>query len=77
MEALWDRVAERMYSLAPRRRQLGLGANSGVSTYFSANCGEADAAVAGKFLDSIALSPYNTRLFKDQATGAYTIKVRE
>jgi hypothetical protein len=31
----------------------GLGAKNGVSTYFSANCEEADAAIGGRFLDSI------------------------
>ena len=35
-----------------------------MSTYFSANCEEADADLAGRFLNSINLSPYNTRLFK-------------
>jgi dipeptidyl-peptidase III len=63
---------ERMYSLPPRHRQLGLGASNGISTYFSHNCTEADATLAGKFLDSINLSPYNTRLFKigdDSGTG--------
>jgi hypothetical protein len=44
--------------------QLGLGATQGISTYFSANCEEADADLAGRFLNSINLSPYNTRLFK-------------
>jgi len=63
-----------MYSLPPRQRQLGLGEGSGVTTYFSANCGEPDAAIGGRFLDSIGLSAYNTRLFKD-ATGVYTVRL--
>ena len=46
--------------------QLGLGAKQGITTYFSANCEEADADLAGRFLNSIQLSPYNTRLFKEQ-----------
>lgn len=64
-----------MYSLPPRQRQIGLGAAKGVSTYFSANCEEADADIGGKFLNSIGLSAYNTRLFKDSATGAYTVRI--
>ena len=34
------------------RRQLGLGKEQGVSTYFSANCEEADAAICAKFLEA-------------------------
>lgn len=50
--ALWAQCAERMYSLSPRQRQMGLGAGSGISTYFSANCEEADAELAGTSLES-------------------------
>ena len=72
--ALWKACAARMYSLPPRQRQIGLGAAKGISTYFSANCEEADADVAGRFLESISVSPYNTRLFKSK-TGSddYTV----
>ena len=71
---LWAACAERMYSLPPRQRQLGLGASQGVTTYFSANCDEADAAIGAKFLEKLGLSPYNTRLFK-AADGSYTLKI--
>jgi dipeptidyl-peptidase-3 len=67
IDALWEECGERMYSLTPRQRQMGLGATKGISTYFSANCTEADAALANSFLDSIGLSAYNTRLFKDDS----------
>lgn len=63
-----------MYSLPPRQRQIGLGAANGISTYFSANCEEEDATIAGRFLDSIKLSAYNTRLFKS-ADGVYTVRI--
>ena len=43
LEALWAECASRLYSLAPRQRQMGLGAAKGISTYFSANCEEANA----------------------------------
>ena len=61
---LWAACSDRMYSLPPRQRQMGLGAAAGISTYFSANCTEEDASVAARFLESVSLSPYNTRLFK-------------
>lgn len=63
---LFDDVKVRMYSLSPRNRQLGLGRENGVTTYFSPNCEESDAELAGRFLNSIKLSPYNTRLFKHE-----------
>ena len=75
VDELWAECCERMYSLPPRQRQMGLGKAQGVSTYFSANCDEADAALAAKFLESLALSPYNTRLFKSDADGSYTVRL--
>jgi dipeptidyl-peptidase-3 len=63
---LWTECAARMYSLPPRQRQLGLGRAKGISTYFSANCEEHDAEVAGRYLEHKGLSPYNTRLFKSE-----------
>jgi len=75
VEKLWAECNERMYSLTPRQRQLGLGQAKGISTYFSANCGEEDAEIAGRFLVSVRLSPYNTRLFKDAKTGEYTVLI--
>ena len=71
VDRLWRRCVVRMYSLPPRQRQLGLGRANGISTYFSANCEAADADLAGRFLTSIGLSPYNTRLFKDD--DGYTV----
>ncbi|KAM3918310.1 dipeptidyl peptidase 3 [Leptodactylus fuscus] len=68
MEALWKMVEDRMYSLEPRERQLGLGEH-GISTYFSANCTLEDAELIQKFLDSKSISAYNTRLFKTEDEG--------
>ncbi|XP_056383503.1 dipeptidyl peptidase 3 [Hyla sarda] len=65
MEALWKMVEDRLYSLEPREKQLGLG-DHGISTYFSANCTMEDAELIQKFLDSKSLSAYNSRLFKTQ-----------
>jgi dipeptidyl-peptidase-3 len=71
---LYAECRERLYSLPPRQRQLGLGDTKGVSTYFSANCEEEDADISGRFMDSIGLSAYNTRLFKSNE-GAYTVRL--
>jgi len=75
VERLWQECHQRMYSLTPRQRQMGLGQTKGISTYFSANCDESDATLANAFLDSIGLSAYNTRLFKDTTTNHYTIRI--
>eukprot|EP00931_Biecheleriopsis_adriatica_P029224 TRINITY_DN17381_c0_g1_i1.p1 TRINITY_DN17381_c0_g1~~TRINITY_DN17381_c0_g1_i1.p1 ORF type:complete len:737 (+),score=131.69 TRINITY_DN17381_c0_g1_i1:84-2294(+) len=72
IDSLWQECSERMYSLPERQRQMGLGKDKGISTYFSANCEEADADVSAKFMDSIKISPYNTRLFKAE-DGNYTV----
>ena len=72
VDALWQAVSARMYSLPPRQRQLGLGESKGISTYFSSNCEPDDADICGRFLESKNLSPYNTRLFKG-ADGSYTV----
>lgn len=72
VRALWSECSDRMYALPPRARQMGLGREKGTSTYFSSNCEQEDADVAGRFMESLKLSPYNTRLFKD-AAGQYTV----
>jgi dipeptidyl-peptidase-3 len=73
IDKLWNECADRMYSLTPRQRQMGLGTEKGISTYFSANCDADDAKLANAFLDSQQVSAYNTRLFKD-AEGNYTVR---
>jgi len=73
IDQLWEECADRMYSLTPRQRQLGLGSDKGISTYFTANCDEEDAKLANAFLDSQGISAYNTRLFKDD-NGHFTIR---
>ncbi|KAG8437876.1 hypothetical protein GDO86_008539 [Hymenochirus boettgeri] len=77
MESLWRTVADRMYSLEPSERQLGLGTN-GITTYFSANCTMDDAELAQRFLDSKKISAYNTRLFKtlkDDGRSQYEVRL--
>ncbi|XP_074861753.1 dipeptidyl peptidase 3 [Carettochelys insculpta] len=65
MELLWGRCGELLFSLDPRQRQLGLR-EKGITTYFSGNCTLEDAQLAQRFLDSQAISAYNTRLFKEK-----------
>lgn len=74
VDTLWKDCCDRMYSLPPRQREMGLGAAKGITTYFSANCEEADAEISAKFMDSLGISPYNTRLFK-AADGTYTVRL--
>jgi dipeptidyl-peptidase-3 len=73
IDKLWRECADRMYSLTPRQRQIGLGADKGISAYFSTNCDEEDAKIANAFLDSQGISAYNTRLFKDPQ-GKYRVR---
>uniref|UniRef100_A0A8D2IYW3 Dipeptidyl peptidase 3 n=1 Tax=Varanus komodoensis TaxID=61221 RepID=A0A8D2IYW3_VARKO len=75
MQELWDRCGERMFSLEPLQRHLGLR-GEGISTYFSANCGMEDAKQAQDFLDSQNISAYNTRLFKTEVNGKMSYEVR-
>ncbi|XP_014677265.1 PREDICTED: dipeptidyl peptidase 3-like [Priapulus caudatus] len=63
IENLWSWCGKRMYSLAEKELQLGLG-DEGTTTYFSANCTMEDAKLVQKFLDAKAISPYNSRVFK-------------
>jgi dipeptidyl-peptidase-3 len=64
IQSLWEECADRMYSLTPRQRQMGLGASKGITNYFTANCDESDAKIANAFMDSIGLAADNTRLIK-------------
>eukprot|EP00494_Astrolonche_serrata_P025458 UN25719 len=71
---LCDMVKDSMYSLTQRERQIGLGKEKGISTYYSADCERSDAEFIQKFLDKYKIEAYNTRCFK---TGpkSYTITV--
>jgi dipeptidyl-peptidase-3 len=51
MMKLWDAVAEPMYELNERNKQLGLG-KKGITTYFSSNCVMHDADYTQEFLTS-------------------------
>ncbi|EGC29783.1 hypothetical protein DICPUDRAFT_58624 [Dictyostelium purpureum] len=59
----WSQCGELMYSLEKNQRELGVDGN-GISTYYSPNITKVEIEKVQKFLDSIHLSPYNTRLFK-------------
>lgn len=64
LQQLWELTRGPLYSLLPRERQMGLGADKGISTYYSYNCTEQDARLVQDFMDAKGISPYNTRLFK-------------
>lgn len=72
VQSLWNQCKDRVYSLDASVRQLGLE-DKGVSTYYSPDVTESEIAKVQKFMDSISLSPYNTRLFKHD--GVYEIKI--
>jgi len=74
IDELWEECVSRMYSLLPRQRQMGLGEDKGISTYFSSNCNAEDAKIANAFLDSQGISAYNTRLIKDRKTCNYMVR---
>ncbi len=44
------RASVGLYSLEPRQRQLGLGADSGVSTYYSSNIERPDVELVQRYL---------------------------
>lgn len=75
MQKLWENVCSQLFSLTKKDQQLGLG-DTGITTYFSANCGQKDAEVAQQFLDEKDLSAYNTRLFKTTESGKTVYEVR-
>jgi dipeptidyl-peptidase-3 len=66
---LWDAVKDAVYDVRPRVLQLGM-APGGVTTYYSSDMTEEDAALIGRFVKAKALlQPYNTRVFKVAAGG--------
>jgi dipeptidyl-peptidase-3 len=71
--ALWEKCKDRVYSLGVGERELGLD-GKGISTYYSPNITRDEIARVQKFMDSISLSPYNTRLFKHDGP-VYEIKI--
>jgi dipeptidyl-peptidase III len=50
LHTLWASVRAPMFSLSPRERQLALGADQGITTYFSYDCTDVDAQLAQRFL---------------------------
>ncbi|XP_046567145.1 LOW QUALITY PROTEIN: dipeptidyl peptidase 3-like [Haliotis rubra] len=77
IQSLWSSVQDRMYSLAARDKELGLG-EKGTTTYFSENCDKRDGEIAQEFMNKLDLSPYNTRLFKteDKRTSLPVYEIR-
>uniref|UniRef100_A0A1X7UPH2 Uncharacterized protein n=1 Tax=Amphimedon queenslandica TaxID=400682 RepID=A0A1X7UPH2_AMPQE len=71
---LWSSVADGMFSLHPPTvRQLAFPPD-GITTYYSGNCGKEDAEIIKEFMLNKDLSPYNTRLFKNE-DGTYELRL--
>eukprot|EP00500_Bicosoecida_sp_ms1_P004572 CAMPEP_0203815534 /NCGR_PEP_ID=MMETSP0115-20131106/11160_1 /ASSEMBLY_ACC=CAM_ASM_000227 /TAXON_ID=33651 /ORGANISM="Bicosoecid sp, Strain ms1" /LENGTH=727 /DNA_ID=CAMNT_0050724431 /DNA_START=24 /DNA_END=2207 /DNA_ORIENTATION=- len=73
VDALLADVGDLIFDLSPRLRGLGLGADKGVSAYYSSNVTLEDAQLVQRFMDGRHLSAYNTRLFKD-ADGNFELR---
>jgi dipeptidyl-peptidase-3 len=70
LEELWAALEGLLYSLAPRLRSLGLGADKGVSCYYSSDVTPAEAGLAHRWLASLGLAQaYNSRLFAVKGQG--------
>lgn len=60
---LWDKCADKMFSLEANERELGLPPK-GISTYYSDNITQADIDLVQDYMNEKSISPYNTRLWK-------------
>ncbi|XP_063985420.1 dipeptidyl peptidase 3 isoform X2 [Diachasmimorpha longicaudata] len=76
MEKIWNSCSEGIYSLTDKVKSLGLGDN-GITTYFSSNCDDTDAALVNEFMQAHSLEGYNTRCFKtiEDSLTVYDIKL--
>ncbi|XP_015111321.1 dipeptidyl peptidase 3 isoform X2 [Diachasma alloeum] len=76
LEKIWNKCSEGIYSLSEKVKSLGLG-DKGMTTYFSANCDDADAALVNEFMQAHSLESYNTRCFKttEDSLTVYNIKL--
>ncbi|XP_014228918.1 dipeptidyl peptidase 3 isoform X1 [Trichogramma pretiosum] len=68
LESLWNKIKEPAYSLTEKVKSLGLG-DKGLTTYFSANCTEADADLINEYMQKKHLESYNARCFKTDVKG--------
>ncbi|OXU25304.1 hypothetical protein TSAR_002130 [Trichomalopsis sarcophagae] len=68
LQSLWDKVKDAAYSLDGKVKSLGLG-DKGITTYFSANCTEDDAALVNEYMQAKRLESYNARCFKTDVKG--------
>lgn len=67
---LWDAVKGAVYDVRPRVLQLGMP-HAGVTTYYSSDFSEDDAALISRFVKAKGLlQPYNSRVFKARSAGA-------
>jgi dipeptidyl-peptidase III len=69
-----DELVNAVYDVSEGKTVLGFPP-TGSTAYYSSNILEADAALANRFLESKDISGYNTRVFKDPASGALRIRL--
>lgn len=60
---LWEKSADKIYSLTANERELSLPPK-GVSTYYSENITQEDIDFVQDYLNEKNINPYNTRLWK-------------
>jgi len=63
LASLWTQIKGLVYDLSHKKRHLGLG-EKGHTTYFSSNCTSEDAELVSRYLKSIQMEAYNTRVIK-------------
>ncbi|MEE9393594.1 MAG: dipeptidyl peptidase 3 [Planctomycetota bacterium] len=73
LSALFESLRERIYSLEKHERSLGIGMD-GVSAYYSENITMADLALVAAFMKEKRIEGWNTRVFKDDASGVLSIR---
>lgn len=75
-KSLYAKCRDAMFSLEPTSvRSLGFPDKKACSAYYSANITESEIATVQAFLESKQINAYNTRLFKDDNTAEFTIRL--
>ena len=73
---LYAKCRDAMYALEPESvRMLGYPGKQACSAYYSQNISESEIALVQAFLEARNVNAYNTRLFKDDVSGEFTVKL--
>ena len=73
IDTMWESCSRRLYALEARDKTLGLGEDSGISTYYSQDFTKEKADMIQRYLDGNGISAYNTRVFTT-ADGVFQIQ---